>query len=391
MTVAAETTTTQSEPAFGPGEFAIGDVLAALNAEPATESTDDGGSGGGDDGTDKASKAGKGAKSTGPGKAEAKSDGKATSKADGKAEPPEEDFSDERPWTPERIKSAVHAARALHDKSVKMWSTTEKRLGKLQEARDSLVRAKEQFKVDVSQFQADVQACRKGDAKSRLAALGRLFNGDGAAVFEELTLELAQNGKKAEESPGEKRLRAELDELKARLKKQDDDAELARQEEFVAQRKQQLADMAGADGERWPLLAEHATDNPAGVGAALAEIITQEYHRSKGRRVLTDEEAADRLEADLAQEDQINARARSKREQGPATLQKNPERGTGSPRASESRTAPSSPPNRGRSLSPGLATAASHTRELTDEELEDDAADFIPAALLRMANPNAGI
>jgi hypothetical protein len=165
-------------------------------------------------------------------------------------------------------------------------------------------------------------------------------------------------------TPGEQALRAEVDQLKATLNEREMRKEIAQREQFVSQRQAQLGEV-GSDPDLFP---ELSVWEPNEIGEALAEVITRVYNET-GKRI-SDLKAAKMLEQDLAER-------RAKRGSGLET------------RAEKAKPdqAQSPPPQRGRSLAPGLSAQSASRRELTDDEIAEDAADFLPASLLRAASP----
>lgn len=363
-----EATETEAPPGLGsgPGEFTLGDILGGLNEEadaaaeveveveeeeePAPPAKP-------------AAKAGaKGAKPAAPPAAKPKV------VENQKPEPGQlkEDFSDDRPWTPERVKAAVGEARELARIAQRQWTQLRKREDKFSAGKAVDLREREQFRALRDQWAADFQVLRTGRPKERIAALGRMGGVDGLELWEELTLEMAAGGKKQELTPGEKALKAEVDALKAKLTRDELAVELRNQERFIAQRKEELGEL-GSDAELYPELSAFEPDE---IGDALAEVLSRVYNET-GKRI-SDAKAAQMLEQDLAER-------KAKRGSG---------LGTRAVKPAKPEQAQSPPPQRGRSLAPGLSTQSASRRELTDDEIQEDAADFIPASLLRAASPH---
>jgi hypothetical protein len=336
----------------GHGEFALGDVMAELNSEPeetAAETT-----------TEPAKPAPKGK--------EAKA-APARPKLVEAPEKPEsgkltEDFSDDRPWTKERVKAAAAEAQKLARDAQRQWTQLRKREEKFSGTKNQLLTERQQERAIRDQLAADLQALRTGTPRVRLDALGRLAATDGVRLWEEIELDMARGGKKAEMTPGEQALRAEVDQLKATLNEREMRKEIAQREQFVSQRQAQLGEV-GSDPDLFP---ELSVWEPNEIGEALAEVITRVYNET-GKRI-SDLKAAKMLEQDLAER-------RAKRGSGLET------------RAEKAKPdqAQSPPPQRGRSLAPGLSAQSASRRELTDDEIAEDAADFLPASLLRAASP----
>jgi hypothetical protein len=336
----------------GHGEFALGDVMAELNTQAEeTESTET---------EAPAAPAPKG-KEAKPAAARPK-----LVEAPEKPKPGElaEDFSDDRPWTKERVKAAAAEAQKLARDAQRQWTQLRKREEKFTGVKQQVLTERQQERALRDQFAADFQVLRTGNPRARLEALGRLGGTDGVRLWEEIELDLARGGKKGELTPGEQALKAELDELKGKLTQRELAQRIANEQQFVAQRKMQLGEV-GSDADLFPELSVWEPDE---IGDALAEVITRVYNETG--KSISDLKAAKMLEQDLA------AR-KAKRGSGLET------------RAEKAKPeqAQSPPPQRGRSLAPGLSAQSASRRELTDDEIAEDAADFLPASLLRAASP----
>jgi hypothetical protein len=363
--------------AVAAGEFALGDVMEALNAEPEpTEATEPAEA----DAED--AEPAKEAKLAAKGKeAAAKPEKELKSRPQTKEVPKEtplepgqlkEDFSDEKPWTPERVKAAAAEAKALAQAAQKQWFATSKREERLKEKRETEFKEREQFKAVREQLATDFQSMRTGGPRERLEAFGRLFGVDAQEYFEEFSLELATGGKKRELSPSEKKLQEKLDAIEKREKEREQREEEARAQVALQRRYEELAQV-GSDAETYPLLAEH---DPEEISQALAHLITT-VHNQTGK-IISDAKAAQILEEDLQRREAKRAERRGD-PKGSAGLE---------PRAAAAAKPAQAqpPPTRGRSLAPRLSNTAAPTRELDADELED-AADLIPASLIRAASP----
>lgn len=363
--------TEETSASASPGEFNIGDVMAEINAEPdvETEASEQ--------------EPAEPAKPSAKGEKPAPAKRTVENKPEPKSEPGKlkEDFSDDRPWTPERVKAAAAEARELAASAQRQWVTEQKRAEKLKTQRDAFLQEKAQYRAVRDQLAANFQTMRThGDVRARLEAFGQLFGGDGVELLERFNIELARGGKRVELSPTEQALKAEIEELKReRREEREQRARFAKereQDQFIAQRKEELAQL-GTDPERFPLLSEF---EPEEVAEALAGIITSVYNE-QGKRI-SDAQAAQILEQDLEEREALREQRRAARggPKGSAGLEPR------AARAAKPAQVQSSPPNRGRSLAPALSTQSLTTREVDEEEA--DAADLIPASLLRAANPS---
>jgi len=295
------------------------------------------------------------------------------------------DILDEKAtFTPEALKknaarvvATAKAAQELTKKAHNVWGTAEKQLQKSERIKAEVHREKQTFGAQVQQLNAAFSALRTGDAKTALEGLRQLSGRDPIAWLEELNIHIASNGKKKPKAP-------EVLELEARLERFEraEQAKAAQAEEqqalaFVAKRQEELASVAASAEEEYPYVAEFAADNPELIGQALADIIVN--YAKRGRKV-GDLDAVRMLEKQLEHQSELSEQARTKREK--RTAGSEPERGTGNPSKPGQAQAPTV---KGKSLSVSAQTAPTVTRELTDEELTDDSASFLPPALLNWA------
>lgn len=287
----------------------------------------------------------------------------------------EDDFGDDKPWTPDRVKKAAGQAKELLAEAHKQYAAVEKRAAKDKREREKELTERRNFAAIRDLFNADLRALRTGDAATSLAAFGRMLGRDPIKAFEEYSLHVAKNGKSKQASePSERELKLErkLEELQAKL-----DGDLQAREDAdidyrLSERKMGIGQLAAQMGEAAPIVAYYAAEDPAAVGERVATLITN-FH--KAGRKLSDEQAIAILEKRLQAHHQQTQRALGGKTgspsggvSGPATrAQANPE------------SARSSPAGKGRSLSVSLSTEVAPTRELTDEEQAEDAAEFLPS------------
>lgn len=183
-----------------------------------------------------------------------------------------EDFSDDRPWTPDRVKKAANAAKDLTQKAHRLWSQAEKRAKKLQGTISELKRDKDTVYALRDQISADIRMLQSGDPAQVIDTLGRMTRMDGAKLYTELSLHMAKGGKKPED--------VEREEMKARLdaweKKEKERERVAEFHENVGTTRRAI--LANVQNDRWPNLAKLAETRGAEVVAAeLEEFIANEY------------------------------------------------------------------------------------------------------------------
>lgn len=203
--------------------------------------------------------------------------------------------------------------------------------------------------AELASTRAEAEALRKGDARGILASLGRLTGRDPIELIRELNLNLATDGKKpasVAESELVATVKKELEEVKAALAKR----EQAEQAQALEVRvRNELGALVMAD--TFPELAAYAKEvGPEKAAAEMRQAMGVLAQR--GEHVTTYDVCA-RAEVNLRK---VRAAA-PKTEPG-----------------SETRAAPAAKPEqeqstpRGQSLAPSVASTATRTRPLTDEE-----------------------
>ncbi len=285
-----------------------------------------------------------------------------------KAEPESEDFSDARPWTPERVKNAAKAAKELTTKAHKLWSEAENRAGKVKKKIDEFKRDRDLIVAQRDQIAADLRALQTGDPGTVLQALGRLTQRDPTRVYTDLSLSLA--GKKLEPNEIEA-LKAELREMKQATQQEREAATFSGK---VDQAKSLIV-QGVRNAERWPTLAQLPVDQAAAAAAQIEEHIVSVYKQNGQSvdidRVLNHDIVAALNEAELYLRnhpellqpgaDKNSEAASSGLGAGPETrAQANPEAARRTP---------------GRSLTPSLATQSGGQRQLSEKERLRELAD----------------
>lgn len=273
-----------------------------------------------------------------------------------------------------RVVAQAKAAQELVSKSHKVWGTAEKHARKVERDQQEIRLQKQTFGAQVQQMNAAFNAVRTGDAKTALEGIRQLTGQEPIAWLESLNIHIASNGKKKPKAPEILELEARLERYEQKEREKAVQGEEREAQTFIAQRHQQLATLATESEEDFPLVAEFAAENPSRIGAALADIIIE----SGRKNVKVGDLAAVRmLEEQLQHQSELSERARQKREK--RTAGSVPERGTGNPINPGTAQAPTV---KGKSLSASALSAPAAKRELSDEELEEDSASFLPPALL---------
>lgn len=293
-------------------------------------------------------------------------------------------------FTPETVKKGAarvvaqaKAAQELTAKAHKVWGTAEKHANKTKRDREQLQSDRRTFGAQAQQLSAAFNALRTGDAKTALEGLRQLSGRDPVAWLEELNVHIASDGKRKPKSKDVQELEERLERFERAERERKEAEETAREKQramaFVERRKGELAELATGSAEECPNVAEFMEENPALVVESLVELITRAAKR--GRKV-GDLDAVRMLEEQLQRQSELSQRAQQRKK---GTADSGSERGTGSPRQQAKPGTAQAPTVKGKSLSASALTAPAVTRQLTEEELDDDSADFLPPALLRFS------
>jgi len=189
----------------------------------------------------------------------------------------EDDFSDARPWTPERVQKAAATAKEMLTKAYRVTMEAEQRQTRLKRSVAEFKREKDVFFAARDAFHADMRALETGDPATVLQALGRITKRDGTRVYTDLSLSLA--GKK--DKPNEvEELRAEIRALK--------EAEAAKVTHAHTSTKIEQAKsliVSGVrDAQRWPTLSKLDSEQAATTAAQIEQYIVNQY-QGAGRAV----------------------------------------------------------------------------------------------------------
>lgn len=291
-----------------------------------------------------------------------------------------EDFSDDKPWTPERIKNAAGKAKEMLRTALSRSSQVVKREEKLKADRQEHQRQVGLFKVARDTTDADLRALRSGDAATTIAALGRLMQTNGLQAYNDLSLHIAKNGKKPEQTEAEA-TRAELAEVKKKLEAKEQREAVQAQ---IAETRAEIAHLA-RDGEKWPNVAKaleiaHAKGKGAEFLATIENLSVD--REDKGAPIDIARIRRHHIPASL---NELELYLRNNPELlQPAAGEKSEVTVSGTDTGRDTRadakpeTAPRTP---GKSLTPSLATSAGGaqralTSEERDQELIDDP-DFL--------------
>lgn len=294
-----------------------------------------------------------------PEAAEAKDEKKPEEAEEEEAEPEFDDLSDDKPWTPERIKNAKAILQADRRKVGAMLSQLSSREKKLKTKVEQVRTEKRQIDLITTRVMGDIQAMREGTPDQALAALGRLAQRDPHSMYEGISLAMLGKAAPTKEA-------GVISELKARLEELENELKTGRQQQTEQQatehaQRQVMTVLQSAD--EWPIIAERASANPEGVAQEFWQIYVAEC-RAAGQR-LDVATVADRIERKL--------RLQSKPSH---QVKQNGAAGSGPGREQETRAAVANPETAQsppRSLSPSQAAVTGASRRTTTEdELKDE-------------------
>lgn len=298
-----------------------------------------------------------------PAAEEPKAEAKDEKKDEEDEEPEFDDLSDDRPWTPERIKNASAQLKSDKRKIGGMLAALEKRGRKFNKKLDEFRTQKQQVDLIERRIMTDVEAVRTGTAEQALAALARLGQRDPHSMYEQISLAMLGKAGQPKTDP----IIAELKQQVAELKQELETGRKAQTEsQHTAQTRREIRACLGS-AEEWPTLAAIAQRDP---DQAAAEFEQEYVNQSKAAgRWLDVEAVADRIERRL-------------RKSQPSRQAQNDAAGSGPGREQETRAQANpeqaqSPP---RSLSPNLsATSGGARREPSEEERTAEFARNAPA------------
>lgn len=277
------------------------------------------------------------------------------------AEPEFDDLSDDRPWTPERIKNAAAVLRADRRKLGGMLHEVNRKTKSLKEKQAAIKQEKQQINLITTRVMTDLEALRVGSPQEAAAALGRLSQRDPHQVYEDMSLAfLGKAGQKKD--PTVAALEAKLD---AALQKLETRERSQTEEERTASDQREVIAVLNAERE-WPIIASKAKDDPEGVAQEFWGLY-QEHRRRGGK--LDVESFADRIERRL--------RAQSIPSH---QVKQNGAAGSGPDRVQETRAQANPDPAQSppRSLSPSLSATDGGARRTPTEE--ERAAEFARSA-----------
>lgn len=299
----------------------------------------------------------------------------------------EDDFSDDRPWTPERVKAAaqqIHTQKSQAEElSTKAHAIYEQALGMAKKAQrrvDSFQAERDAVRAQAQMLQGAVLAIRQGGPAERIAAISQLTGTDGVKWLEELNIELAggQARAKAPVSPELQELRSTVQTLVQHIQGErqakEEEAQAAQLEAQITQWQDAITDAVvtaatPAGTLAFPVSAQVAKKMPSRYKAAILAVKHQEFQR-RGFPI-DDREAVSILESSLtAERDLYHSDGTTGSGPGGGQAPVNQKPGM-------TPSAPIAP-----TLSPSLSTASGGgTRPLSDSEIVDAIARELPPEL----------
>ena len=276
----------------------------------------------------------------------------------------DEAFSDEALSSPEAIKKARALLQETRRASHRKYLELNKRETRFKRDKAETLQLRDNLRAQFGVLQNDIQALRNGDANTVLTALSRLSGGrDASELFQEISINLARNGKRGQPSPEVVELRTQLEQLQHHLRERDEREKQAETQRYIAQEKQHIAKLA-SDASAYPLLSSWAEENPQGVADDVAQYILAQHQQGVTLDYAT---ALSQIETQL--------RSRFARIQPKLATAQTVESGreTGA-------VANPGAPQVGKSLTPSLATqTAGISRAASESELLAKAAQELPS------------
>jgi hypothetical protein len=281
--------------------------------------------------------------------------------------PDYDDFSDDRPWTPDRIKAGAEQLRGARRKMQNWYNSVESREERIQRARGKLQDEKNQYKILHDRISVDVNALFNGTPEQALESLARFRGGTAEEAYEALSYAILGKRKAGSAAPQrDPEVLALLDSVNKRLEKFEQQGQ---QQTRSEQRRGEIRDGI-TDGANWPLLAGEAGPDPSGaVGHILAIINRNSWEELDTETVL------DRIERELRKRQTMASGAPTSLPSGSGPGAER-EPAVKSPKG----TAQRSP---GRTVTPSLSTeSGGKRRPRTEQERRDAFARAMPEDLI---------
>jgi hypothetical protein len=275
------------------------------------------------------------------------------------AEPEFDDLSDDKPWTPERIKNAKAILQADRRKVGAMLAQLSSREKKFKTRLEQFRTEKRQVDLITRSVMTDLEALKTGSSEQALAALGRLAQRDPHSMYESMSLAmLGKAPQQAKESQAVKALEQKIEQLTAKLEQRETQQT---EEQTIAGAQRQVMRVLKA-AEEWPILAAKAAEDPEAIADEFWTLYERESRSAK--RWLDVESFADRIERTLRRKSMPSSRAKQNGTTGSGPDREQETRASANPEPAQS------PP---RSLSPSQsAVSGASRRATTEDELKDE-------------------
>lgn len=279
------------------------------------------------------------------------------------AEPEFDDLSDDRPWTPERIKNAANVLRTDKRKVGALLNQLSSREKKFKGRLEQFKNQKQQVDLIERRVMGDLETLRVGTAEQAIAALARLGQRDPHSMYEQISLAMLGKAPQNKADPIIAELKAEVAALKAATENREKNHGEA---QHAGQVRNQIREVLSSDRE-WPTLASIAAKDPEQAAWEFEQAYVRQS-KDAGRWLDVDS-VADRIERTLRRKSMPSSRATN------GTPGSGPDREQET-RASANPETAQSPP---RSLSPSLsATSGGARRTPTEEERTEEFARSAP-------------
>lgn len=275
----------------------------------------------------------------------------------------ETSFGDAELATPEAMREARLVLQAKRRENHSKYLELQKRETRFKSAKAETLQLRDNLRAQFGALQNDIQALRQGDADTVMGALSRLSGGRNAAeLFEELSLNLARNGKRAP-SAEVTELRGELAEMKRILQQREQTDQQREQQAHVNQARREILTVT-SDAASFPILAHFSKENPQGVADDVARYIIQQNQNGV---TLDYKSAASHIESELRKKFQAFVPQVASPQGADAGRETGASANPGVPQV-------------GKTIAPSLATQSSGiSRAATEAELLKKAAQELPS------------
>lgn len=276
--------------------------------------------------------------------------------------PPRFDFTDEQPWTTERLMQSVADFEKWHRKASNTYTEFRRKEHGFKSTKEKVLSEKQGVLAQQKLLQGFAETLRRGTGDERLSALSQLTGLQKTDIVEELNHAILGRERKKEPSQEVKELRAEMEELRQERARERQEQQMAQKQAedaaFIQHRYSEI-DAEARDPALYPRLSRLLKREGASVGPDVGKNMVEAMEAGETLDVST---ALARIEAGLEAQYQDLGGPEAARQNG-ASHEANP-------------APPAELP--GRSITGSVASRPAGMRPATNEEKEAAAMKAFP-------------